>query len=339
MHIVFIVTRISDQKCGVVDYTRQLAQSLKEIVPTVTLEELDTWSFTELERLRKKYKTEKDVVFHLQYPTVGMGKSIAPALLNLWLANNKTFITFHEFEQFNLIRKFYFLTTSLTNTNYIFTNEHEKQQFLSFFPWTQKKCNIIPIGNNITRISNEENVNVKHRLVYFGQIAPNKGIESFLDLVMLLRELDINIPCAVIGGTFDTSNELLDNISDKAEKYNIECLYNLSSEDVSEQLHNSTVAYLPFPEGVSDKRGSALACLTHDLNVITIHSNLTPNWWTQSTYNAKTHEAAVSVIKKILSCDEDPEYKERSANVLEIALKERKWKHIADKHKSIYKGL
>lgn len=340
MHIVYIVTSVAGQKCGVVDYTRQLALSVGDVVAKVTIEELPIWSFTELLRLKRKYKDEQEIIFHLQYPTMGMGKSFAPALLNLFLKNKKVFITFHEFEQFNLLRKSYFLITSFLNTSYVFTNEHEKKHFLHYFPWTKKKCQIIPIGNNITPVPYEpQNDDDKHRLIYFGQIAPNKGIEQYLETVSSIRACGIDIPCAIIGATLGNSFELLQKIKLSANKYNIECLFNLTSEEVSKELHESSIAYLPFLGGVSDKRGSALACLAHGLKLITIHSGLTPKWWRETTYNAITVEDAKTIIKRVTLKEQDQKKAKAIDKKIVVALQEREWKHIAEKHLVMYKGL
>jgi len=334
MHIVYIITSLTDQKCGVVDYTRQLAFNLQKVVTKVTIEELPSWSFTELIKLKRKYKNETGIIFHLQYPTMGMGKSIAPALLNIGLKNNKVFITLHEFEQFNLIRKSYFLLSSMLNTNYIFTNEHERKQFLHFFPWSKKKCEIIPIGNNITPIPYVNNSDEqRHRLVYFGQIAPDKGIEIFLETVRRLRSEGSDIPCAIIGATLNSSNDLLQKISSVASQNDMECMFNLRPEDVSKELHQSSIAYLPFPGGVSDKRGSALACLKHDLAVITTHSKLTPLWWKKSTYHATSPQDASTVIQAI---SKGKIKKTQDPIMRQTAMNKREWANIATEHTHLY---
>jgi glycosyltransferase involved in cell wall biosynthesis len=291
-------------------------------------------------KLRETYKNKPGIVFHLQYPTLGMGKSFAPALLSFAFKNSKVFMTFHEFEQFSLIRKMYFLFTSLTNTRYIFTNEYEQEQFARFFPWTKTKSIVIPIGNNISAIPFEQNGDSpQHRLIYFGQIAPNKGIEEYLDTVSCLRLAKNNIPCAIMGATLGSSNDLLHKISSMANQNNIECMFNLSSEDVSKELHKSSIAYLPFPGGVSDKRGSALACLTHGLKLITVHSELTPEWWRETTYAAQNYEESTHIVQKIIASKQDDKDTETVETTLKLALKERKWKHIAEKHLAMYKEL
>ena len=334
MHIVYLVTSEKDQQCGVVDYTRQLAHAISDGKTKVTIEELPSWSLNALIRLRDKYKNGDSIVFHLQYPTLGMGKSFAPALLHFASKSNKIFITFHEFEQFSLIRKSYFIFSSLLNTSFIFTNEYEQEQFASFFPWAKKKSVIIPIGNNISAIPFQKKIDApQHRLIYFGQIAPNKGIEEYLETVCCLRAAKNHLPCAIIGGLVTPSSELAQKVQTMAEKYNIECLFNLSSEDVSQELHKSSMAYLPFPSGVGDKRGSALACLKHDLGVITKHSEHTPQWWTESTHHGENAQHAAVIIQAISSGEIN---KVPVPSALKQAMDDREWCNIARVHTEVY---
>jgi hypothetical protein len=110
-------------------------------------------------------------------------------------------------------------------------------------------------------------------------------------------------------------------------------MYNLSSEDVSKELHKSSIAFLPFPTGVGDKRGSALACLKHDLALITIHSGLTPNWWKESTYHADNSEKSVTTIQAISAGNIA---KTPAPKLLKKAMDEREWDNISCAHMSLY---
>lgn len=336
MRIVYLVTGEKGQQCGVVDYTRQLARAMREAGAQTTIEELSSWSLNALIKLKEKYKGDTDIVFHLQYPSLGMGKSCAPAFLPLVFRKNQIVMTFHEFEQFNLIRKMYFLLPLLLKTKYIFTNEYEQKCFARFFPWAKKNSTIIPIGNNINIFPYEKKADhPEHRLIYFGQIAPDKGIEDYLETVRCLRTMQDDISCAIIGAFLDPSNDLAQEISESAREYNIECLFNLSSEDVSKELQKSSIALLPFPGGVGDKRGSALACLKHGLAVVTKHTNLTPRWWKESTHHAQTPENAAGIIQAIST---GKTVKVPVPATLEKALDDREWRHIANTHMKLIRG-
>jgi glycosyltransferase involved in cell wall biosynthesis len=337
MRVVYLVAVGSDQNCGVADYTRQLAQAVAEGGIDARVEELSAWSISTLRRLANAYGGEDSTILHLQYPSLGMGKSWAPALLPLVFPRRSTFVTFHEFEQFNPVRKLYFLFFSLLTGNLIVTNEHERRTLSRFFPWRASGCHVIPIGNNITVSPVRNGTRMERRsLIYFGQIAPNKGIEEFLQTVEHLRRQSDDIPCSIIGTLLDPRSDIARKVRDVASACGIDCLFNLSSEDVSKELQKARIALLPFPDGVSDKRGSALVCLNHGLAVITRHSSLTPRWWCETTHGVDNSKSAAHLVMDIVA-GRRKEVPQPSSLV--HALAEREWSNIAKSHIALYKKV
>ena len=334
MRVVQLISHKQDTMCGVMDYTKQLVQALKaEQTTEVSIYRLETWSLKALWDLRKKYKNQNDVIFHVQYPSVGMGLSPAPFLLPIFFSKNKVFITLHEFSSFNLFRKLYALVFEVFRKKIIFTNEPERLQYEKFFPWAKANHAIIPIGNNIDVVQAETAQNQAPRLIYFGQIVKNKGIEEFIETVKLLRQRGSTIPCVIMGALID--KELNQQISSAAKEFEIECLYNLSAEEVSRELSRSSIALLLFEGGVSDKRGSAIACLKHGVAVITRHSDLTSDWWKIATYSANRIEDSVSLIEDITTGKKD---RIPDPVILKDALQHREWDHIARKHMDLYES-
>jgi glycosyltransferase involved in cell wall biosynthesis len=338
MRVVYCVTVRPGQQCGVADYTRKLAQAVTQQGIDARVEELPAWSIPTLRGLTKTYRGQEATIFHLQYPSLGMGKSCAPALLPMAFPSHRVFTTFHEFEQFNAIRKLYFLFQSLLTKNIIFTQEHERQIFSRFLPLAKtNKSQVIPVGNNIAVFPVGNEIGRMHQrcLIYFGQIAPDKGIEEFLQTVEHLRRRNNDIPCSIIGALLDPDSELVRKIRDVSNSCRIDCCFNLSSEDVSKELQKARIALLPFPEGVSDKRGSALACLKHGLAVITRHSDLTPQWWRETTHGVEDFKSAARVVEDILGGQKE---KVPQPSILTRALAEREWSNIAKSHITLYEN-
>jgi len=334
MPIVYLITQDANQQCGIVDYTLQLENAVNALGAEAVIEKIPTWSFAALFKLKEKYRKCKKLVLHLQYPSLGIGKSIAPALIPFVFKNSRVSITFHEFKQFNPIRKFYFFLTTWTKAYYIFTNEYEQGQFLRLYPWVKDRCTIVPIGNNISLVPlDKKNAEVQERLVYFGQIAANKGIEEFLETVKLLRGRGNQLDCVLMGALLDPESELSQKVEVYAKQYDIKCLYNLPAESVSHELQKSSIALLPFPQGVSDKRGSALACLKHGLTLITKHDEITPSWWRATTYNAADAEEAVETI---LGLTDNAKERHPHPEILANALIEREWQIIGQAHLKHY---
>ncbi len=331
MNIYQIVTYCENKFCGVVDYTECLVDGLKAHKSQVTLIKLKAWSFKNLWSLCRQIKGTSGDVIHVQYPSLGMGNSPIIAALPLIFLKYKVLITLHEFSIFNIIRKFYMLPYSVFATSIIFTNEHEASIFRKFFPWSTNKIRIVPIGTNIAPL--EENNHDRSGILYFGQISEGKGIEHYLETVKILRNKKSKIRCAIVGAIIDENLPIVKQIKRDAEAYHIELLFNLSNEEVAKALSSYQVALLPFPGGVTDKRGSALACLANGAQLITTHGETTPEWWRKVTYEYIGAEKAaedILTIQSISSMDKEREF------ILNAALSERQWPNIALKHLEIF---
>jgi len=315
--------------CGVADYTARLAAAMNKAGARAQVAQLPTWSFATAFALLEHH-AEPGVLFHIQYPSLGMGASPAAALFPLLARRNTTFVTLHEFDVFNPLRKIFFVPFALTSDHVVFTNESEQRSYARFFPFARGCGATLPIGSNFEAPAA---LPQRRRLVYFGQIAPKKGLEEFLDAVKVLRTLGNDIPCAIIGAELDSHSDISRRIAADAEALGITLLYNLSAEDVSAELARASVALLPFPGGVGDKRGSALACLTLGLAVVTRHGPQTPQWWRGATHAMEDAATAAHVVAEI---DAGRLMREPDAPTRARGLAEREWSAIARAHLSLY---
>jgi glycosyltransferase involved in cell wall biosynthesis len=255
-------------------------------------------------------------------------------MLPLVCPKSRLFTTFHEFHVFNLLRRLAFLSQAIVGSNLIFTNENERRYFQRFFATYRGTASVISIGNNIPDGVQQQKQR-RDRMIYFGQIYEYKGIDDFIDTVRLLRAQNNNLPCAIIGALGNGNTAIAKLILKMAGTLDIELKFNLSTEAVADELNTSNIALLPFPDGISDKRGSALACLEHGLTVISKHSNKTPSWLAQTTYSMTQPADAVSTINALLNGS----YPACPApEVLSAELVKRKWPNIAKQHLDLYEA-
>lgn len=327
---VFVIASDADSKCGVYDYTARLAEELRRSGIKTDVAAVPSWSWKAVRGLQKRYGAQSRACFHLQYPSLGMGKSLLPGLLPLLWPNRHFFLTLHEFTYFHVLRKLAFLPHALFARKIIFSNAFERSRFLRFFPFATHKTEVIPIGNNIEVLSDAP-VTRQERLVYFGQIAEGKGIEFFIETVELLRKSGSTLPAAIIGAALDEKTALFSHMQRAAQALDIALHLNLPAEDVSKALLASSTALLPFPDGISEKRGSALACLKHGLNLITLHSAKTPDWLRRISHNANTPEDAVKVVDSLQKGQSTIAF-----DTVQDALKQTEWPHIAQRHIALY---
>lgn len=317
--------------CGVADYSYRLADALRELRAAVVLEEPTVWSLEAARAIRGRHAGEPDTIFHLQYPSLTMGNSLSPAGLPFLLP--RFFATLHEFRVFSLPRKALFASHSLFARRIVFSNGAERDNFRRWYPWSGPRLEVIPIGNNITRIGGR--MPGPERLVYFGQISRNKGVELFLETAGLLRAAGNPIEIRMIGAMTDNDPDFKSLVLGSAEKYGIVKRLSLPAEEVSAELNAASFALLPFPDGVSDKRGSALAALDHGVTVLTTHSAATPGWLRAVTHPVVSAGDAAAAIAAML---DGTRPRRKSPELLEQEMHARDWREIARRHIALYRA-
>jgi glycosyltransferase involved in cell wall biosynthesis len=316
--------------CGVADYSYRLADAMKGLGADVVLEQPATWSLEAARAIRNRHRGDGETVFHLQYPSLTMGNSLSPAALPFLLP--RLFTTLHEFRVFSFPRKAIFAPHSLFARKILFSNGTERDIFQRWFPWSGSRLDVIPIGNNIVRIGGR--MPGPERLVYFGQISRNKGVELFLETAGLLRAAGNPIEIRMIGAMTDSDPEFRSLVLGSVEKYGIIKRLSLPAEDVSEELNAASFALLPFPDGVSDKRGSALAALDHGVTVLTTHSANTPGWLRAVTHPVASADDAAAAVSGML---DGSRQRRKSPELLEQEMHARDWREIARRHLALYR--
>jgi glycosyltransferase involved in cell wall biosynthesis len=328
-----VVTAKPGARCGVSDYTEKLRTIIGERGLDVRVERLPTWSVRGLLRLWRQGAGRRSVL-HVQYPSMNLGKSPAVALAPVLVGGARLYLTLHEFTIFNRVRKYYFLTFALSRATVIFSNEFERRAFEAFFPVRRCRTLVVPIGSNIA--VGRPDVPSEAReptLVYFGQIGPDKGLEDFLAVAERLRAGGERLAVAVIGSPSGPDCPVFREVSARAERLGIRLVLNAEPEQVSDELSRARVALLPFPDGVSEKRGSALACLEHGLAVVTTHSAKTPDWLAAATVPHVSVEATAEAVRALASAEG---HRAALAGRDPGALRARTWPSIAERHLALY---
>lgn len=265
-------------QCGVGDYTAQLLSALQRRGTIAACYHSSRWQLQNLfdhwRHLRKL-----DHILLLQHPSAGFNKRLTPFLLWILLWRHTKAITLHEFSRKSPLGKLLCYAFFLFSKYAIFTTETERRQALRFAPWLARRSTVIPIGSNIPFIAaREHSIDV----VYFGLIIPGKGLEEFLDIV---TDLSQRRSCRIqlIGQIVRGAENFADSALARLRALDAQLLLNADIHTVAETLAASRIVLLPFPDGISARRGSALAAMGNGALLIT-----TPPQDT-STDNAQFH--------------------------------------------------
>ena len=213
----------------------------------------------------------------------------------------------------------------------IFTTEFEKNYAEKHAPWIKGRTTIIPIGSNIPR--GKRTRGRKKQVVHFGLIYPKKNIEDFIKLAELAYNTGLKIEFKIVGKLVDKAQAYYANLKENCNDLPIEWLINLSDVDVANILAESTFAYLPFPDGASERRASLLAVLSNGVVTITNEGKFTPISLNSIVKFAKTPEEALQIIKNLVSNDV---YLQTLSEKSKEYAKKFSWQYVVKKHIEIY---
>lgn len=356
MKIIMITGAFPPIKCGVADYSYKLvvnllksSEDLEIIVINSSTEKysnmnfksifFNNWSIFNVFKFLSLIKKEDPDLIHIQYPSITYGSQLVLQLLIIFLrtVGYKTIVTIHEFSETHFLRKLAILPFIFFSNSLIFTNLYEKLVVKRLFPWVEKKSSIINIGSNIS-VNDDGNVAKEKDLVaFFGFIRPKKGLEEYLELAALSYKKNSNYKFLIIGTPREKEFHYYETLRKKTVLIkNIEWKISLSEKEVSEILSRVKFAYLFYPDGVSERRGSFLACIAHRIIVIANKGRQTPEDLNGSV------EFATSPLEAFNKLNELSNDEKRCNEILNNAkeyFKKFDWELIARKHIDLYKNL
>lgn len=328
--IILITGSYPPSHCGVGDYTSKLFESLEQTGEIcVDLFCKSNWSIKNYFNYLQKLRNVEADIYHFQYPTEGYGYSFLPLLLVGSLFTKKTVLTVHELSSRNRMAYIYTQLLILFSKKVIVSNSLEFEH-ASRFVYNKKKVFIIPIGSNIQESdwSNTRFTDRKIDLAYFGHIRPIKGLESFLKTVLLIdKKWNVNL----IGQVLDKYLDFYKEVKVESEKLNIELVTNKTETDVANLLADVKIVYLPFPDGISSRRGTLLAAIQNGCTIVSTKSTTREFniFFSEYCYLVDSNEQAVEVITQLLTGEICP--KENS--VLKYIFS---WNRIVSEHLSVY---
>ncbi len=322
------------QACGVGDYTERLCLELEQSgVDVVRFVDDGLSRLYSSKAVRRADEMDCDVV-HVQYPTTGYGRSLTPGALPWRVRNKPVVVTLHEYSVFRWYRRAWFSPYARHCAARIFTTDEERNLFQCRFPGRGGADLTIEIASNIPVATNT--ARDQNRVAYFGLIAPNKGIEAFLELSESAPTISDDFTFELIGAIPEQYRRYATAIIQRASASKVEIAIDLPNDTVAQRLAASAFAYLPFPDGASAKRGTLAATIVNRLIVITRHSDITPGWIRSATLDARRPEEA---LKLLLLLRTDSRQREAAARQGALAVPRFRWDTIARRHAELYQSL
>ena len=262
-------------RCGIHDYTWTLKQALRaQAIDAEMLDHRD-WSVTGTMRLAKSLRNIAPDVVHMQYPMIVGWRSLGPHATG-FISRFPQVLTLHEFSSFDRFRRASLRAFTISAVKIVLTTEFEKDRFVRYFPGSAAKVTVIPIGSNIPFTEARERSKSRRTIIYFGQIKPLKGLEEFIELVEQAAIHGRAWNFQVIGAPVTWASDYLQQMKARVAHHQVEWILDRGDDEVSELLARADAAYLPYPDGVSERRGSLIAALGNGVPVVTTRGECEP---------------------------------------------------------------
>ncbi|MEM2073506.1 MAG: glycosyltransferase family 4 protein [Nitrososphaeria archaeon] len=331
MKVVMLTGSYPPDRCGVGDYTFRLVNALRDKGVNIYVIKKGGWHLDWTTFLLDIKKINPDII-HIQYPTIGFGWSLAPQLVSLLMP---CVVTLHEVSQVHILRKLSLFFFTIRGRYFIFTSEFERQYAISKAPWISRKSSVIPIGSNIP-VSSEEKLKNSNEIVYFGLFRPKRGIENVLALADYIKQRGMNLSVHMIGQPQLGQENYFQDLQRRAENLPVKWSVALSDYEVANLLAKSKVAYIPYPDGASERRTSLLALLANGVVPITTKGKYTSPELENVVLYAKTPEEALEVAIRLI---QDNLLYSQLAEAGRNYAQKFTWESIAVKHLDIYTKL
>lgn len=315
------------------DYTLRLADALRGLGIEADIFSDDTWSLLDVGRAYRRLGDLAPDIVHIQYPASGFGHRLGP---QLYAMLERCITTVHEASQSHVLRKLSLYPFTMRAQHLIFTSEYERQFAASWAPWIDTKSSVIPIGSNVDRYVSDASRLRRREIVYFGLLMPRKGLEDVVGLAGLIKEQELDLVVRVIGSHRPEHLSYVGELRRKSAGLPVLWEEGLADGQVSERLAGALVAYLPYPDGASERRTTLKAALLNRMAVVTTRGPATPEDMERVVRFAASQAQALAIILNLFSNE-----LERSELEVQVSryVQRFDWTHIARAHSRLYERV
>ncbi len=319
-------------RCGVHDFVLRLADALRRHGARAHILDQRDWSTSGTVRLVAALRRDRPDLVHMQYPMIVGWRSLGPHLTG-FLAGRPQVVTLHEFSSFDRRRRASLRAFAWSAARLVLTSACEADAFARQFPGTRAKRAIIPIGSNIPFQAARRRADDARTIVYFGQIKPLKGLEQFLAVAAVAAAQHKPWRFQILGAPATWAGGYLAELQRASRAARIEWLCDRDDDEAARVLAQADAAYLPFPDGASERRGSLIAALGNGVPVVTTHGRFVPPGMRETVLFADGVADASAAVERLFA---DRALTERLSQAGRAYAARFSWDSIASAYLSIY---
>ena len=317
--------------CGVGDYTICLARALNQKGVEAHVVSTGEWNLLGAVKGYESSGTKFDIL-HIQYPTFGFGWALFPQVLAL---ARRSVVTIHEASRAHILRKLALLPFGIRPRRLVFTSECERQFAIKWVPWISRVSCVIPVPSNISAFEGQSDRSLDE-ILYFGLIMPKKGLENVIALAELVKASGLSFRIRIMGSSPPKHAAYFEELKSKTSTLPIIWDQELSEQQVAKRLASSSIAYLPYPDGVSERRATFKAALLNGVTVITTRGQDTPSSFGDLVSFCSNPEEALAAARFLSG---NAEQRTRLADSAGRYARQFTWDSIAEDHLVLYRCI
>lgn len=330
--MILITGTYPPERCGVGDYSQHLMSTSQG--QSWTLFYRREWRWNDIRAYIADLQNMKDKTVNLQYPTMGYGTSLVPhvlAMCAVMLLHKRLFVTVHEYSQLGWKGKMALQFLFRFAADVIFTTSFEcalahKHGLASC------KGRVIKIRSNIPAAESRPMRERKWNMGYFGYIRPLKGLEEFLAVAEKLQRAGKKV--YVMGQTQPEFKDFYEPFLRELKKKGITYISDRSAEEVAAILADTQLMYLPYPDGLSERRGSFLAAVVNGAAVVSKEGAFTSQQQKEKFALVQDGEAEEQIAAWL---DDEQWLNDRQQNSLTYAAEcvPTSWEQVAEEYNRV----
>lgn len=318
--------------CGVGDYTGRLMEAAPAHWKAFVQRD---WSLSAMPAILRRLLALRPAEVVIQYPTQGYGWSVVPHLVAIaGTVSDRYHTTFalHEFSSLSKKAQLALAVVSHVAARFIFTTEAERDRARQHPLFSRRvPTAVVGIISNIPFSDTSPRFGARAiDIAYFGHIRPNKGLEAFLDVVQALRSKRPDIRIAIMGEVPAGYEAFGDMVADRFAAIGGDLILGLDDQAAARMLRDIRVLYLPFPDGVSARRGTALAGMGNGAIIATRIGTATSSALRSAVIPCDGTRRDVAVLIEALAMSDEAATKLGAQGRRYIATTlPRDWSHVA----------
>lgn len=301
------------------------------------------WDYNGLINIYSFIKRNNIKLVIIQYPGILYGKYnlfIHFLCFYLRIKGLKVITTLHEFSNVNFLRRVSELIFLFFSQKTIITNKYELKNTLMYFI-PQKSIEIIPIFPNIIIekcLSDKESNSV----LYFGMIYNNKKLDKVLETMNVIDKIyPHRFNFRFVSGVHMNQKSYFNNIYEDANKSltKSDWYINLPSDEIVTHLENTFIAVLFFNDGLSVRRGSALALIAAGVPLITNKGKYSSDFSDLEDKGVFYYSNDIELKIKLDKLKEDTEFYSNCCKNLQLFSKRFSIKNSVDEYISVIQKI